>query len=575
MTTYVPVVKNDANGLIFYAGLIDQSNTKLLKSTPTLAAGDFKISIDGGAFANLTNLPTVTPAAGRSVKFVLTQAEVNGDNLVIACVDAAGAEWCDLFINIQTSARHIDDLAFPTVSGRSLDVSTTGEAGLDWANIGSPTTTVNFSSTTVGTVTTITAGGLDAADRQLLRKQTATASSASTLTLDSGASATDSYYNDAILIILSGTGIAQSRLITGYVGSTKVATVSPNWTTTPGATVDFAVVANARADLSHITGTAVATGTAQLGVNLVNIAGAAVSTSTAQLGVNAVNWAGGAIPAPSITGTPKVDLVDIGGVAISATTAQLGVNVVNWNNTVVATPNTAGVPLMDLVRINGGLTSGNNATLSLKQLNVTNSTGDAVVFSSSGSNGIGLNISGNGTGAGAQITGGATGPAAKLIGGGTSGAGLSVITTAGDGLLISPTAGHGVNIAANGTSKHGLFVTGGTAGTSDGISAVAGTGGVDVRGNITGNLSGSIGSLGATAKTDVRTAVLTTQMTEAYAADGVAPTLAQAVFLMQQLLSDFSITSTTMTVRKLDGSTTAATLTLNSATTPTSITRTT
>ena len=33
--------------------------------------------------------------------------------------------------------------------------------------------------------------------------------------------------------------------------------------------------------------------------------------------------------------------------------------------------------------------------------------------------------------------------------------------------------------------------------------------------------------------------VLTTQMTEAYAADGVAPTLAQALFLIQQKLGDF------------------------------------
>ena len=30
----------------------------------------------------------------------------------------------------------------PTVSGRTLDVTTLGEAGIDWADIGSPTTTV-------------------------------------------------------------------------------------------------------------------------------------------------------------------------------------------------------------------------------------------------------------------------------------------------------------------------------------------------------------------------------------------------------------------------------------------------
>src|SRR6185436_14079896 len=39
----------------------------------------------------------------------------------------------------------------PTVAGRTLDVSTTGEAGVDWANVGSPTTTVDLSGTTIKT----------------------------------------------------------------------------------------------------------------------------------------------------------------------------------------------------------------------------------------------------------------------------------------------------------------------------------------------------------------------------------------------------------------------------------------
>jgi hypothetical protein len=69
------------------------------------------------------------------------------------------------------------------------------------------------------------------------------------------------------------------------------------------------------------------------------------------------------------------------------------------------------------------------------------------------------------------------------------------------------------------------------------------------------------------------TALLTTQMVESYAADGTAPTLAQALFLIQQTIGDFSITGTTLTAKKLDGSTTAATYTLDSATTPTSRTR--
>jgi hypothetical protein len=44
----------------------------------------------------------------------------------------------------------------PTVPARTLDVSTGGEAGLDWANIGAPTTTQTLSGTTVGTTTNLT-----------------------------------------------------------------------------------------------------------------------------------------------------------------------------------------------------------------------------------------------------------------------------------------------------------------------------------------------------------------------------------------------------------------------------------
>jgi hypothetical protein len=40
---------------------------------------------------------------------------------------------------------------YPTVHARKLDVSAGGEAGLDWANVGSPTTTLGLSGTTIST----------------------------------------------------------------------------------------------------------------------------------------------------------------------------------------------------------------------------------------------------------------------------------------------------------------------------------------------------------------------------------------------------------------------------------------
>jgi len=60
---------------------------------------------------------------------------------------------------------------------------------------------------------------------------------------------------------------------------------------------------------------------------------------------------------------------------------------------------------------------------------------------------------------------------------------------------------------------------------------------------------------------------------ESYAADGVLGTRDQILLAIQQLLSERSIAGTTMTVKKLDGSTTAMTFTLNDPTTPTAITR--
>jgi hypothetical protein len=72
---------------------------------------------------------------------------------------------------------------------------------------------------------------------------------------------------------------------------------------------------------------------------------------------------------------------------------------------------------------------------------------------------------------------------------------------------------------------------------------------------------------------DNKMQITTDAMTEAYAADGAAPSIQQALFAIQQFLQESSVSATTLTVKKLNGSTVAMTFTLDSATTPTSITR--
>lgn len=48
-----------------------------------------------------------------------------------------------------------DSALKPTTASRTLDVSSTGEAGIDWGNVGNPTTTVGLSGTTVKTATDV------------------------------------------------------------------------------------------------------------------------------------------------------------------------------------------------------------------------------------------------------------------------------------------------------------------------------------------------------------------------------------------------------------------------------------
>lgn len=65
----------------------------------------------------------------------------------------------------------------------------------------------------------------------------------------------------------------------------------------------------------------------------------------------------------------------------------------------------------------------------------------------------------------------------------------------------------------------------------------------------------------------------TVAMTESYAVDGATATPAQMLYMLWSLMAEKSISSTTLTAKKLDGSTTAMQFTLNDASSPTSITR--
>jgi hypothetical protein len=84
----------------------------------------------------------------------------------------------------------------------------------------------------------------------ILEAGTAQAGAAGSITLDAGASAINATYTNNFVMITGGTGIGQTRLIGTYTGATKVATVTPDWTTNPDATSVYQVLPMARVDVA-------------------------------------------------------------------------------------------------------------------------------------------------------------------------------------------------------------------------------------------------------------------------------------------------------------------------------------
>lgn len=80
----------------FYFELVDLINPDNFLIDPTIVAGDFKLSIDGAALVNFTNLPQVTPPGSSWVKAILTAAEMTGENVNWQGKDQSDDEWQDV-----------------------------------------------------------------------------------------------------------------------------------------------------------------------------------------------------------------------------------------------------------------------------------------------------------------------------------------------------------------------------------------------------------------------------------------------------------------------------------------------
>ena len=118
----MPAPAKKATAYVLRWAFVDQANTKLLKANPTLAAGDVKIARMAARSPN-------HHAADRNARQrcggtkSLSSTEMNADNVVVLFSDAAGAEWCDQFISINTNKTLDDALAISNAFKKNTAVT--------------------------------------------------------------------------------------------------------------------------------------------------------------------------------------------------------------------------------------------------------------------------------------------------------------------------------------------------------------------------------------------------------------------------------------------------------------------
>ena len=164
----------------FRAPVVITASTNLASSTTdwTPAAGEVKVSKDGGTPANVGTLPTYV-ASGYVMTWTLSASEMQADEVIVASVSRA----------------KIADQVFRII--------------------------------------TLPDGAL--------RSRLAQASTTANIVLDASAMATDSWYVGTVVALIAGTGAGQQRVITAYTGSSKTATVDTAWVTAPDATTTYAL----------------------------------------------------------------------------------------------------------------------------------------------------------------------------------------------------------------------------------------------------------------------------------------------------------------------------------------------
>lgn len=398
--------------------------------------------------------------------FDLTQAETNADKLLFSGKSStAGVRVVPLLA--YTRANNVNDLVIDASGNLTAGITgnltgnVSGSVGSVTGNVGGSVGSVASNGITAASLATgaitaakFAAGAIDAAavadgaiDRaafaadtglQTARSGTAQAGASTSITLDASASSTTDFFKHCRVRLTGGTGAGQHRLITAYNGTTKVATVTPAWATSPDNTSTFAVVADALGDVGAFRGTASAGAAGYAGLDWgnvtapttsVNLSGTTISTSQAVASVS------GAVG--SVTATVNANVTQISGDTAAADNAESffdGTGYAGTNNvipTVTAVTNAVtvtGTPAVNVTQISGDATAADSLEAAL------DGTGGVTITAA-----LTGNVTGNLSGSVGSVTGNVGGNVVGSVGSVASG-GISAASLATDAITAAKIA---------------------------------------------------------------------------------------------------------------------------------------
>lgn len=226
-------LKQSTAATVLIGPFIDDTDGKTAETALTLSQADIKLSKNGGTLAQKNEATTATHDANGYYACLINTTDTNTLGILTLIVHETGA----------LPVRH-DYIVLPANTYDSL-VSGTDYLQVDIREIAAGMITAAAIATgaiDADALATDAVTEIVAALQAKTHVGTVAAATASTLTLASGASASDDNYNDGLLFVIDSSGNVQTTRVSDYVGATKVATISPNWSTTPDTTYKYVVV---------------------------------------------------------------------------------------------------------------------------------------------------------------------------------------------------------------------------------------------------------------------------------------------------------------------------------------------